>query len=235
MTPEGVLYEKEAILECLLNQKKEYARKLALYNAAAAGEAREAEAAARAAEEARLEQFHRMNSGGGPLPGGAGAAATPQQASAASGELRAFWVPSTTPQAASHAEKPSSDTLCPATGKKLRMKELTPVHFTRVPGDVPEEGGGRFMCPSCKEVSRALLCLPALARLTPPRPQTFTNVSRIVVLKCTGDALCEGCYTRFVVPDGTGAHAARACRALVRWAHLRARSGSRATPPPALK
>ena len=152
MTPEGVLYEKEAILECLLNQKKEYARKMALYNAAAAGEAREVEAAARAAEEARLEQFHRMNSGGGPLPGAAGSA--PQQASAASGELRAFWVPGTTPQAASHAEKPSSDTLCPATGKKLRMKELTAVHFTRVPGDVPEESGGRFMCPSCKEVRR---------------------------------------------------------------------------------
>ena len=29
------------------------------------------------------------------------------------------------------------------------------------------------------------------------------------MLKCTGDALCEGCYTRFVVPDG----AARACAA----------------------
>jgi hypothetical protein len=34
------------------------------------------------------------------------------------------------------------------------------------------------------------------------RLQTFTNVSRIVVLKCTGDALCEECYTRFVQPDG---------------------------------
>ena len=27
-------------------------------------------------------------------------------------------------------------------------------------------------------------------------------MSRIVVLKCTGDALCEECYTRFVQPDG---------------------------------
>jgi nitric oxide synthase-interacting protein len=150
MTPQGVLYEKEAILECLLNQKKEYARKLALYEAAAAGEAREADAAVRAAEEARLEQFHRANNGGGgPLPGGGAGGG----GGAASGELNAFWVPSKTPHAASHADKPSSDTLCPATGKKLRMKELTPVRFTRVPGDAPEDGGARFMCPTCKEVS----------------------------------------------------------------------------------
>ena len=33
-------------------------------------------------------------------------------------------------------------------------------------------------------------------------------MSRIVVLKCTGDALCEECYTRFVQPDG-----ARGCGA----------------------
>jgi hypothetical protein len=32
--------------------------------------------------------------------------------------------------------------------------------------------------------------------------QTFTNVSRVVVLKPTGDALCEECYTRFVEPEG---------------------------------
>jgi nitric oxide synthase-interacting protein len=152
MTPQGVLYEKEAILECLLNQKKEYARKLALYEAASAGEAREAEAAARAAEEARLEQFHRVNNGGGPLPGGAGGAGGASAQADASRELNAFWVPSKTPHAASHADKPSSDTLCPATGKKLRMKELTPVRFTRVPGEAPEDGA-RFMCPTCKEVS----------------------------------------------------------------------------------
>lgn len=31
MTPEGVLYEKETILECLLQQKKDIAKKLAVY------------------------------------------------------------------------------------------------------------------------------------------------------------------------------------------------------------
>jgi hypothetical protein len=37
-------------------------------------------------------------------------------------------------------------------------------------------------------------------------------VSRIVVLKCTGDALCEECYTRFVQPDGARRSLLRARR-----------------------
>ena len=44
--------------------------------------------------------------------------------------------------------------------------------------------------------------MPWVLTRVPPAPQTFTNVSRIVVLKATADALCEECYTRFVVPDG---------------------------------
>ncbi len=187
MTPDGVLYEKEAILDCLLSQKQDYARKLALYEAQLADERRTADAAGRAAEEARLEQFHRMNHGGGALPsagggaggggggasGGAGGAsagassvaATAFQAEQARG-MKAFWMPGQTPEAASLLAKPSSDTLCPSTGKKLRMKDLTPVRFTRIPGDEPESGF-RYMCPTCKEAracGRSVCCCAALTQ-----------------------------------------------------------------------
>jgi nitric oxide synthase-interacting protein len=175
VTPDGVLFEKEAILECLLNQKKEYVRKRALYESQLSEEVSVAAQAAAAAEEARLEDFHRMNHGGGGTAGargsgavgggavrGAGSpegrvsggassvAATAFQAEQARG-LKAFWMPGQTPDTGSKAAKPSADTLCPSTGKKLRMKDLTPVRFTRCPGEEQEEGG-RFMCPTCKEV-----------------------------------------------------------------------------------
>lgn len=179
VTPEGVLYEKEAILDCLLAQKKDYARKLALYEAQLADEEAAARAAAARAEEARVEEFHRMNHGGGsgppagpgPMSVAAAAAAGDAAATAAGASnvtatafqaeqartMKAFWLPSKTPEAASKVVKPSSDALCPATGKKLRLKDLVPVRFTRVPGDEPADGG-RFMCPTCKEVrSRARL------------------------------------------------------------------------------
>lgn len=39
MTPDGVLYEKEHILECLLHQKKDIARKLKLWEEQEAKEA----------------------------------------------------------------------------------------------------------------------------------------------------------------------------------------------------
>jgi nitric oxide synthase-interacting protein len=172
VTPEGVLYEREAILEALLAQKKELARRAAAYEAERAAEARAAEGASREGDAARLAAFHSLNHGGD-------APAAPAAAGGAA--LNAFWLPCKTPEAAAKAEKPGSDTLCPATGKRLRLKDLAPVRFTRTPG-VEEGSPGRFMCPLCREA--------------------FTNVSRVVVLRPTGTAMGEDCYRRFVEPDG---------------------------------
>ncbi len=202
MTPDGVLFEREVILENLVAQKKDIARKLAQYEAQAAEDVLAAEQRAREAEQARVDAFHRLNhGGGGDAVGGAGAggdgrganskAATSFQTDQAR-ELKAFWVPSKTPEAATRAEKPCTDMLCPATGKRLRLKDLVPVKFTPLPAQQgKEDDDGRFMCPLCKE--------------------TFTNVSRIVVLKPTGDAVGEECYKRFIEPDG--AHARHSCAA----------------------
>lgn len=173
VTPDGVLYEREAILESLLSQKKALARAAAAFEAQGEEEARAAAAASAAAERAKLAAFHSSNAGGS---GGGGASA-----GGATTGMAAFWIPAKTPEATARVDKPASDTLCPATGKKLRLKELTPVRFTPTP--CAAEGEGRFMCPLCKEA--------------------FTNVSRIVVLRSTGDALGEECYRRFVEPEGT--------------------------------
>ena len=41
--------------------------------------------------------------------------------------MKAFWLPSQVPDVAQSLAKPDSNTYCPATGKKLRLKDLVPV------------------------------------------------------------------------------------------------------------
>jgi hypothetical protein len=77
-------------------------------------------------------------------------------------EMRAFWLPSKTPEAKALLDKPDMSTRCPATGKKLKLKDLVAVRFTRA----PEEEEGRYTDPVTRE--------------------TFTNSSALVVLKPTG-------------------------------------------------
>ena len=75
VTPAGVLYERQAILENLLQQKKEYAAKLAVYEAKLQDRKTAADAVTRDAEAAAVEDFHRQNNGGGGRSLGGGAAA----------------------------------------------------------------------------------------------------------------------------------------------------------------
>lgn len=56
------------------------------------------------------------------------------------------------------------NTYCPASGKKLRLKDLIPVRFTRVPDDKD----GYAMDPVTKD--------------------TFSNANKLVVLRPTGDS-----------------------------------------------
>ena len=82
-------------------------------------------------------------------------------------QMRAFWVPSQTPEARAAAEKPDSNTYCPASGKRLRLKDLSPVRFTRV----PEGDTGLYMDPITKD--------------------TFTNADTLVLLKPTGESALQ--------------------------------------------
>ena len=77
-------------------------------------------------------------------------------------EMKAFWLPSKTPEAAALLDKPDLATHCPASGKPLRLKELVPVRFTRVP-----EGE------------------PGFAR-DPVTRDTLANCDHLVVLRPTG-------------------------------------------------
>ena len=81
--------------------------------------------------------------------------------------MKAFWLPSKTPEARQLLERPEVETLCPASGKKLRLKDLITVNFTHV----GEGESGYAMDPVTRD--------------------TFTNASRLVVLKSTGELVTD--------------------------------------------
>lgn len=105
-------------------------------------------------------------------------------------QLRAFWLPSKTPELSKEEElqqrlkKPSTDVQCPKTGKKLRLKDLIPVKFTRASKD--------------EELSK----LPVEARyICPVSHDNLTNNMQLILLRSTGDVVSEESFKKFVKPD----------------------------------
>lgn len=79
-------------------------------------------------------------------------------------EMKAFWVPSKTPEAKALVEQPDMQTRCPASGKPLRFKDLIPVNFTKPPRD---DGNATYA-------------------VDPVSNDGLTNSQRLVLLKPTG-------------------------------------------------
>lgn len=198
VTPDGCLYSKEAILENLLAQKKAIKRNLEAWEAAQQQQKQKELEQQAIAAEARLIAFDRRNHLGVSeavasklekaivqeadalrAPGGAKSVIAIKDNEDRAKELKAFWMPSLTPEAEQKPDKPDTDTRCPQSGKKLRMKELVAVRFTPVPEGEP----GKHMDPITKE--------------------TFTNTSRLVVLAPTGDVMLKETYDKCVKPEGT--------------------------------
>jgi hypothetical protein len=93
--------------------------------------------------------------------------------------VQSFWQPQGTPDSDIRPDKPTLDVVCPVSGAKLKLKDLTPVKFT----PAPDAADITFMDPVSKDILR--------------------NSSVIVVLKPSGDAMLEKTYKTCVKPDGT--------------------------------
>ena len=205
VTPDGVLYEREAILENLLAQKKEAARRVAAWEAGASQRARAAEEAEAEAKQRALSDFHALNSFGGAAPASASAVGGAAGGGAAAAP---FWVPGKGVAAAGEEPKPSAETLCPSTGKKLRLKDLHPVRFTRLGGSggggtapLEPETDAEEAAAAARDDAAAFSGAPRFA--CPLCRQPLTNATAVVVLVPTASAVHEGCYSKLVAPEGT--------------------------------
>lgn len=215
VTPEGVLYDREHILRCLLHQKKEIARQTKAWEAQVSKDQTKAELEAEARRAEAVERFHRENQMGGagarpadgavlpdvdpasddaPVPDAAERLKAAQLNAPETKTMNAFWLPSKTPGAdRDAARKPSTETTCPTTSKRLRMKDLVDVKWTRAPESSPP-GKNKYMCPVTRK--------------------TFTNATQVLILLPSGDAVSEEAYKVVIAKDG--AHDGKKVKSAIR-------------------
>ncbi|EHB05657.1 Nitric oxide synthase-interacting protein [Heterocephalus glaber] len=181
VTPDGYLYEREAILEYILHQKREIARQMKAYEKQRGARREEQKQLHRAAAQDQVRGFLEKEAAivSRPLnpfeakvaegPGSDDAkpgpsAGAPGKAKEKDKELPSFWIPSLTPEAkATKLEKPSRTVACPMSGKPLRMADLTPVRFTLLDDSVDRVGlitrSERYVCAVTRDsLSNATPC-----------------------------------------------------------------------------
>lgn len=134
VTPDGYLYDKEAILEYILHQKKEIAKQLKKFEKQQNKEQEELRELGRAELESKKQTLQiSTQAPGAAAKQKAAEASISNMDSTKSKELPSFWIPSMTPAAgASKVTKPDEKVKCPMSGKPLRLKDLITVNFTNI-------------------------------------------------------------------------------------------------------
>ncbi|KAM7500867.1 hypothetical protein LguiA_025281 [Lonicera macranthoides] len=204
----GHIFCKECILECLLAQKKDIQRKLAAHATQQKQEKEEGEEKLMLQRARELDEFDQQNHGavpqyseknfnrdknGGSFHGANSVKATSYEEEALR-TMKAFWLPSATPDAPVKVEAPSTSTVCPEGNEKLKMKTLFPIYFAE---DTSEEKkptalDKTYVCPSCKV--------------------TLTNTLALVALSSCGHVFCRKCSDKFMAVDKVCLVCNKACK-----------------------
>ncbi|XP_053218516.1 nitric oxide synthase-interacting protein [Podarcis raffonei] len=156
VTPDGYLYEKEAILEYILHQKKEIARQMKAYEKQKNEKKAELAELSKAAKESKVKNFLNkemsiVSKPLNPFDRKAGDAQPGPSNEDKAKQLPSFWIPSLTPEAKTKViPKPDKCVYCPMSMKPLKLKDLIPVHFTPVDASVDRVGlinrQDRYVC-----------------------------------------------------------------------------------------
>lgn len=173
-TPDGYLYEREAILTNLLKQKRKIAKQEKAFSKQKTDEASSSKM------DLKVEKFLSEQSSSSAIK------ITNTEKSDNSSKLNNFWVPSLQGHATvGKIRKPDTKTYCPISEKQLRLKDLTPVKFTPMPQDAANKSV------ICQEVR--YMC--AVTR------DALSNTSTCVVLKPSGAVITLDCYENLVKKD----------------------------------
>ncbi|XP_026209417.1 nitric oxide synthase-interacting protein [Anabas testudineus] len=149
VTPDGYLYDKQAILEYILHQKTEIAKKMKAYEKQKQMQKSNSQLESKSEERERVERFKTKENSivskpinpfttgqskgneKGSTDGSSTESSTAASAATSSQSLPSFWIPSLTPESKpTLLKKPSKVVLCPMSGQPIKMNELIPVHFT---------------------------------------------------------------------------------------------------------
>ncbi|GFZ06268.1 phosphoinositide binding protein [Actinidia rufa] len=143
----GHVFCKECILECLLAQKKDIQRKLAAHAAQQKQDKEEEEEKLMLQKARELEAFDQQNHSAVPQYSdknynkdknsfhGANSVKTTSYEEEALRTMKAFWLPSATPEARAKFDAPPTSTICPEGKENLKLKTLFPIYFTEDSSD----------------------------------------------------------------------------------------------------
>ncbi|KAI1710187.1 zinc-finger of nitric oxide synthase-interacting protein domain-containing protein [Ditylenchus destructor] len=185
ISPDGFIFDKESILNYILDQKKAYKRKLKIWEEQTRID-QEKESAVPETPSASERTVKRYNAGGdddGPTSSKKKATTETSVSNMAGDKARKwnnFWVPELIPTAEpTKIEKPSDKIMCPITEKPLKYKELMQVKFTPIDNDHNGDHAKlvgkkyRYMCPITRDV--------------------LTNTSRCAYLKTSQAVVSMNC------------------------------------------
>ncbi|KAL1116990.1 hypothetical protein AAG570_004318 [Ranatra chinensis] len=195
ITPDGYLFDKEAILEYIITKKNEISRKMKEYERQKRKEEAELVELAEAERRSKLNSFLNTEKNIVSNPNSAFKTGQknndekPSVSNMTEGRdkhLPSFWIPSKTPEAkAKKVEKPNKAVLCPMTGKPLRVKDLLDVKFT--PVNDPDDKKSlilkqnRYMCAVTHDV--------------------LSNAVPCAVIRTTGDVVTMECIEKIIKKD----------------------------------
>lgn len=206
VTPDGFLYDREAILECLLHQKTEAARKMKAFEKQKKKQEAEEVGKLEDKERSKVESFVSMEkrittkstnaftTSKDKSAAGPSVVQEDQIPSTSNGttnsdskdkNLPSFWVPSLTPQAEpTLLKKPDTKTYCPMSGKPLRIKDLIQVKLTPI-----DDGDDRPMVAKPERYKCAVT------------HDTLGNSVPCAVLKNTGNVVTMDCIEKLIKKD----------------------------------
>ncbi|KAF6032780.1 NOSIP [Bugula neritina] len=198
VTPDGYLFDKMAVIEYMVHQKKEIAKRLKEYERQTEKSQREARLKASEGDKLekklfleteksiRTKQAHDSSKERGASKPAAGASVS-NMADGKDKVLPSFWIPNETPDNKDTTiSKPDEKVRCPMSGKALRMKDLIDVNFTLVkdPDDKRSlivKDDERYMCAVTKDL--------------------LNNSVPCAVLRDTGDVVTMECVEKLIKPD----------------------------------
>jgi nitric oxide synthase-interacting protein len=163
ITPDGFLYDKEAILEYIIHKKSENVQKVKDYEKQKRREEKDEAELVEAEEKVKSDAFVKLEkslpSSGAQSSVGSKLASTISNMSADNKrKLPSFWIPSETPQAKkTKVKKPDTTVYCPMSEKPIKAKDLypvllTPIDKTAVGKTYVASQTERYMCPVTHDV-----------------------------------------------------------------------------------
>ena len=202
ITPDGYLYDKESILECLLHQKRENARKMKDFEKQKTKHQAELEELGKAEARSKVAKFlssetsivnkpvnpfsqsdEKQQAASGLVTTATKSSDGDSSASASKPKLPSFWIPAmSTVAKPTELKKPDMRTFCPVTGKILKVKDLISVKFT--PADHGNSSSGAssndtvYMCPITHDI--------------------LGNSIPCAVIKPTGDVVTMECVDKLI-------------------------------------